>query len=109
MAGDSEAIPDGVGVSEVFGEAAMAGRIPVSPVPVRTGGFSPPAETLPVQRVPVSSFFDGRDDFSQDSDASAEVVLAGAVDEPEQTRSVDAGGAADAGNPLLQDGLDDVS
>jgi len=108
VAGDSEAIPDGVGVPEVSGEAAMARGVPVFSVPLSAGGFSPPAEALPVQRVPVSGLFDGGNDLPQDADAAAEVVLAGTADEPEQARSVHAGGATNVGNPLLQGDLDDV-
>ena len=108
LAGDSKAIPDGVGVPEVFGEAALAGGVRVPSMPMRTGGFSPAAEALPVQRVPVPSLPDSGNDLSQDTDAADEMVLAGVAHEPEQTRGVDAGSTTDAGDPLLQDSLGDV-
>ena len=109
MAGDSEAIPDRVGVSEVSGEAEMAGGVPVSSVSLFSGRPASHPGALPMQGVSVSSFFDGGDDLPQDADPAADLVLAGIADESEQTRSVDAGGATDAGNPLVQDGLGDVS
>jgi len=108
LAADSEAVPDGVGVPEAFTEAALAGRIQMSSLPVPTGGFSPSAGALPVQRMPVPGFSDGRDDLSQDPDTASEVVLAGVADESEQTWCIDAGGATDAWDPILQGDLEHV-
>lgn len=101
LAGDSETVLDRVGLSEVFGQATLGGRVPMSPVSVPMGRFSPPAGTLPVQRVPVPGFSSGGDDLPQNQAAASEVVWVGVADEPEQARGVDAGGAADAGDPIL--------